>query len=165
MVFSLRRLHDDDLHAVLKIQEAAYPELAESSVAIADRLQQAPQWCWGAEQHGQLCAYLLAHPWPATAPPPWDTPLPRLPRHSTHLYIHDLALGPQARSGGLARRLINTVLQQARHARIAEVNLVAVQSSTGFWQRQGFHIMQTPATLGSTLASYGDDARLMWRRV
>lgn len=165
MHFSLRRLQEDDLSSILQIQAAAYPDLAESPAAIANRLQQAPQWCRGAERQGALCAYLLAHPWPHTAPPPWDTPLPPLPRHGTRLYIHDLALAPQARGGGVARQLVGTLLQQARHARFAEAHLVAVQASTGFWQRQGFQIMQPPTAVARTLASYGDDARLMWRRL
>lgn len=165
MAASIRRLSADDLDDILHIQAGAYPELAESAATIADRLLQAPDWCWGAELDGQLRAYLLTHPWPASTPPEWNTALPPLPAHSLRLYVHDLAIDATVRGSGLASRLIGTVLQRARHARFAEVRLVAVQKSQSFWQRQGFRIAQPHGSLTETLASYGDDARLMWRRL
>lgn len=158
----LRRLSPDDLDAVLRIQASAYPELAESPSAIADRLLQAPHWCWGAERDGQLCAYFLTHPWRKPTPPEWNRELPLLPAQSHTLYVHDLALGAVARGSGLASRLVGTVLQRARHARFTHAMLVAVQDSQRFWQRQGFTVrpIAGPAT---TLQGYGDDARLMTR--
>lgn len=165
MTAVIRRLQGDDLEAILRIQACAYPELAESPATIADRLLQAPEWCWGAEQGGQLRAYLLTHPWSNPAPPAWNSMLPILPAHSLHLYIHDLALDATARGSGMATRLVSTVLQRARHARIAEASLVAVQNSRGFWQRQGFQAAQPHGKFADTLASYGEDARVMWRHL
>ena len=136
MAASIRRLHADDLEAILQIQAAAYPELAESPAAIADRLLQAPEWCWGVEHGGKLCAY-----------------------------IHDLALASTARGSGVATRLIGAVLQRARHARFTEAQLIAVQGSQTFWQRQGFQPTQAQGKLADTLASYGADTQMMWRRL
>jgi ribosomal protein S18 acetylase RimI-like enzyme len=157
----IRRLSANDLDAVLHIQSGAYPALAESAAAIADRMLQAPDWCWGAETNGQLCAYLLTHPWPWPTPPEWNTSLPALPAHHHSLYVHDLALAAPARGTGVATRLIHTVLQRARHARFTDVRLVAVQQSQAFWQRYGFQVLRTHAELTTTLTSYGSDARLM----
>lgn len=165
MTATIRRLQGDDLEAMLRIQARAYPELAESPATLADRLLQAPDWCWGVAFGDQLCAYLLTHPWPHPLPPAWNTALPLLPAHSMRLYVHDLALDATARGSGVATRLLGTVLQRARHARFAEVSLVAVQNSRGFWQRQGFQTAHPPGKLAESLASYGDDARLMWRRL
>lgn len=166
MPFRLRHMHERDLPAVMKLQAEAYPDLAESAAAIGSRLQQAPRWCWVAEGGDDISAYLLAHPWLHTAPPEWNAALPRLPAHGTRFYIHDLALGRSARGSGLARRLIHTALENARRARFHEVHLVAVQGSVEFWQRQGFHPLQVPGEkLKASLASYGEDARLLWRRL
>ncbi|HEX6591761.1 MAG TPA: GNAT family N-acetyltransferase [Moraxellaceae bacterium] len=166
MSLSLRRLQARDLPAVMRLQAQAYPDLCESENAIASRLQQAPSWCWVAEGGDDIAAYLLSHPWRHTAPPAWNAPLPRLPAHGTRFYIHDLALGPAARGNGLARRLIQHVLQEAQRARFHEVQLVAVQGSTGFWQRLGFHVLPLQdEKLRQKLASYGDDARLMGRQL
>lgn len=165
MSLHIRRLQADDLEAVLAIQADAYPELAESPAAIADRLLQAPHWCWGAERDNTLCAYLLTHPWHRPTPPEWNRELPLLPQQSHTLYIHDLALGKTARGTGLASRLIGTVLQRGRHARFTDALLVAVQDSTRFWQRYGFEPRQPSPAFRTSLASYGDDARLMWRRL
>lgn len=161
----IRRLQADDLEAVLAIQAEAYPELAESPAAIADRLLQAPLWCWGAERDGGLCAYLLTHPWCRPTPPEWNRELPLLPQHSHTLYIHDLALGQATRGTGLAARLVGTVLQHGRHARFTDALLVAVQDSQRFWQRHGFEAREPSPSFLTSLASYGDDARLMWRRL
>lgn len=165
MTLLLRRLQADDLKAVLAIQAEAYSELAESPTAIANRLLQAPHWCWGAERDGALCAYLLTHPWHRPTPPEWNRELPLLPQQSHTLYLHDLALGQAARGSGLASRLVGTILQRGRHARFRDVLLVAVQDSQRFWQRYGFEVRPPAPTLRTTLASYGDDARLMWRRL
>jgi ribosomal protein S18 acetylase RimI-like enzyme len=161
----IRRLTADDLDGILQIQAGAYPALAESAATLADRLLQAPDWCWGAEQNGQLRAYLLTHPWPHSTPPEWNTSLPLLPAHSLHLYVHDLAIDVSARGSGLAHPLLGTVLQRARHARFADARLVAVQHSRPFWQRHGFQTVPAQSRLNDTFASYGDDARLMWRRL
>jgi GNAT superfamily N-acetyltransferase len=166
MPFRLRHMHERDLPAVMRLLAEAYPALAESAEAILSRLQQAPRWCWVAEGGDDISAYLLTHPWLHTAPPAWNAPLPRLPAHGTRFYIHDLALGRSARGSGLARQLIHHALEQARRARFHEVHLVAVQGSVAFWQRQGFHALQVPSeALRVSLASYGEDARLLWRRL
>lgn len=164
MALLLRPLQANDLEAVLDIQAASYPALAESPAAIADRLLQAPHWCWGAERDGQLCAYFLTHPWRSPMPPEWNRNLPLLPAQSHLLYVHDLAIGASVRGSGIASRLVGTVLQRARHARFTHAMLVAVQDSQRFWQRQGFSVRAhaTPG-LAVALQGYGEDARLMAR--
>ncbi len=161
----IRLMRAADLPAVLRLQAEAYQALVEGEAAIASRLRHAPQHCWVAEGHGELSAYLLAHPWGEAAPPAWNQPLTTLPRHATRFYLHDLALGAAARGSGVARRLIHTALQAARHQRFHEAQLVAVQASVGFWQRMGFDVVPVQGRLAEKLASYDPDARLMGRRL
>lgn len=165
MPFRIRRMEDRDLPAVLRLQTQAYQALVESEAVITSRLRHAPAHCWVAEAHGEAQAYLLAHPWSQATPPAWNTELRQLPAHAPRFYLHDLALGPGARGSGVARRLINSALQQARHQRFHEAMLVAVQDSVGFWQRLGFREQQPTGALAAKLASYGEDARLMWQRL
>lgn len=165
MPFNVRHLHIRDLPAVMRLQAQAYPALAESAAAIRSRAEQAASWCWVAEAGDDVCAYLLTHPWQQLQPPPWNEPLPRLPAHGTHFYIHDLALGPAARGSGLATKLISTALAQAKRSGFHEARLVAVQDSTGFWHRQGFHTLATTTAIQAVLQGYGEDARLMQREL
>lgn len=165
MPLQIRPPNDHDLPAIMRLQAEAYPELAESAVAIHSRMQRAPEWCWVAETGDDVCAYLLAHPWQQAQPPLWNKPLPRLPAHGTRFYIHDLALGTAARGSGLAKTLINTVLTQAKHAGFHEARLIAVQNSADFWQRQGFHVQALTPAMRGVLESYGTDARLMQREL
>ncbi|MFN3587096.1 MAG: GNAT family N-acetyltransferase, partial [Moraxellaceae bacterium] len=139
----------------------APPALCEDANAIGSRLEQAADWCVGAlDEAGRLGAYLLAHPWAGSAPPSWNQALPALPDARAGLYLHDLALGPAARGQGLAGRLVDALLAQARAAGCPQAHLVAVQDSVGFWSRQGFAVLAASA---SVAASYGADARLMGR--
>lgn len=166
MRFTLRRLTPDDLPSVLALQAGAYGALCESAVAMGSRLEQGGNWCLGAEDdHGRLGAYLLAHPWTGSAPPAWNQPLAGLPALASRFYLHDLALGAATRGQGLAGRLVQQALAGARRARCHEALLVAVQDSTGFWSRQGFRVLTPPPAVAAKLASYGDDARLMWQRL
>lgn len=165
MPWHIRKAQTRDLPRLLQLQREAYSTLVESEAAIASRLRLAPDWCWVVESHGEVVAYLLTHPWSHALPPAWNTPLSHLPAHATRLYIHDLALGHGARGSGVARRLVNTALQQARRAHFHEVQLVAVQSSKRFWERFGFREVAAEGLLREKLRSYGDDACLMGMRV
>jgi len=42
--------------------------------------------------------------------------------------------------------------------------LVAVNNASGFWERNGFRVMN-PEGMAAKLASYGDDARYMEREL
>lgn len=166
MRFTLRRLTPDDLPSVLALQAGAYGALCESAAAMGSRLAHGGNWCLGAEDdHGRLGAYLLAHPWHGSAPPAWNQPLSGLPALASRFYLHDLALGAATRGQGLAGRLVQQALAGARRARCHEALLVAVQDSAGFWSRQGFRVLTPPPAVAAKLASYGDDARLMWQRL
>lgn len=164
MPFSLRPLAQADLPAVLTLQASAYTDLCEDAHALGSRLERAAAWCLGAmDETGRLSAYLLAHPWAGDTPPPWNHPLPALPEARAGLYLHDLALGPAARGQGLAGRLVDALLAQARAAGCPQARLVAVQDSVGFWSRHGFAVLAASPPISASLASYGADARLMGR--
>jgi ribosomal protein S18 acetylase RimI-like enzyme len=103
-----------------------------------------------------VAGYLIAYPWPLGAIPPLNSLLGSLPEDAGALYLHDLALLPEARGGGHARAVLDLLFAHALGTPIA---LVSVNGSTGFWGGHGFVAQES-----ARLASYGPDARYMVRR-
>jgi GNAT superfamily N-acetyltransferase len=84
---------------------------------------------------GQICGYLLAHPWDDTAPP-LTAELEPVPQVTT-LWLHDLALVPEARGRGHAAQAVRRFLAWARM--FPSASLVALDPvATRFWGRFGF---------------------------
>jgi len=59
-------------------------------------------------------------------------------------------------------KVVATLAEQARSERLPSLSLIAVNGSSGFWQRQGFEAVEDQA-LAVKLRSYGDDASFMIR--
>lgn len=133
-----------DIASVLRVQSHSYlPDNIESEAVIRARLASAPDTAWVAEVNGAVCAYLVGYRSrlgkvgalgdgfePAKAP--------------DCLYLHDLAVGPQARGLGLGLgpRLVTHALSQARREGLAWAALVSVQGSRDFWRQRGFAVSQ-----------------------
>lgn len=157
----LRAMRATDIDAVLAVQAQCYrDDLIESRAALASRQRLSPDTCWVAEEDGHVHGYLFAHPWQGEQPPALDTPLPALPEHCDTLFLHDMALSKTARGQGLAPRLMEKVLQYARHSGLNCARLVAVQGADHYWKRQGF--LPYPLRPGK-LACYGQGAQGMLR--
>lgn len=134
----LRPMQVQDFPAVLQVQQHCYPpSLIESRDALASRHRLSPDTCWVAERPGQLLGYVFAHPWTAGRPPSLNRPLERLPDAVDTLFIHDLALHPDARGHGQGPRL------------------VAVQGAARYWKRFGY---QPCARDDYTRRAHGEDA-------
>ncbi|THF62353.1 GNAT family N-acetyltransferase [Pseudothauera nasutitermitis] len=150
----LRPLRVTDLDAVLRVQASAYPPgYHEEAEVFATRLALAPGACWLGEQDGRAAAYVIAHPWADEQPPALHTPLGERPPGGDRVFLHDLAVSPDARGGGLARGLFGKVADWARAQGAREIMLVALADAHGFWLRQGF--AADPAPLP---AAYGAGA-------
>ncbi len=127
-----------DIPSVVRIQSQCYlPDNIESEAVIRARLENAPDTAWVAEVNGAVCAYLVGYRSrlgqvgalgdgfePAT--------------DSDCLYLHDLAVRPQARGLGLGPLLVAHALAQAGREGLAWSALVSVQGSQAFWRQQGF---------------------------
>ena len=131
-----------DIPSVVRIQSHCYLlDNIESEAVIRARLASAPDTAWVAERDGAVCAYLVGYRSrlgqvgalgdgfePATDP--------------NCLYLHDLAVGPQARGLGLGPLLVAYALAQAVREGLAWAALVSVQGSQAFWRQQGFTAMR-----------------------
>lgn len=132
-----------DLAAVAKLQDSCYSEaLFESAKLLRQRLQQAPDSCWLIESvNTEVLAYLFSYRSRAGAVTPLAAPFCQYATPDC-LYLHDMAVSPQARGLGLASTLLQQARQYAQHRALSSLALVAVQGSVPYWQRQGFSVVE-----------------------
>lgn len=162
---AIRPLVESDLPAALAIQSAVYPPfLVEHTEALASRVSIPSHCCFAAILKGELVAYLLAHGWPKQSPPPIGAILS--PAASSEvLFIHDLAVGPQARGMGLGRQLVERAFESAVHQKLARAELIAVEAAAAYWRSLGFAETRMSSEIQAKIATYGEDARWMTRKI
>ena len=157
-----------DLDAVLDIQRACYGEgFLEGADVITRRIGSSVGLSCVAEREGRVCAYLAAY----RSHPGKLTPLhgdfeavsEPISRPDT-LYLHDLAVHPQAAGQGLALALLRHLWALGAAQGLRCSALVAVQGAQVFWQRQGYQEQAlTEPDARTRLASYGAGASYMVR--
>lgn len=170
--FLVRRMTAADLPGVLEIQAQCYHSgLLEGVEAFASRLALSPATCVVAisNDDGALAGYLFTHPWPQDSLPPLDGVL----KPSAHVgtakamtwFVHDMAVSPAGRGGGLALRLYEAALQGALEAGLRHSRLIAVQAAADWWRRLGYAPMtaKDAAAHAGKLADYGPAALIMER--
>lgn len=154
-----------DLDAVGALQQRCYGDLyLESRSAFAAKLEVTAglDCCWMAREAGEPRAYAVSLPVCEATLPALDAPRCERPARPTLLYLHDMAVAPEARSLGLGARLLAQLRQRAQALALPRMGLVAVQGSVPYWQRQGFaELTAVPAPLAAKLATFGRDARFM----
>src|SRR5690606_16872491 len=101
-------------------------------------------------------------PWGSGAAPALNCRIDAIPSDADVLYLHDLALHPDARGGGWSRPIIARLAEDARAAGWGAIALVAVNQAASFWEGHGFTGLEAP-DLAEKLAGYGPDARYMAR--
>lgn len=149
-----------DLPEVSRIGAVVHPAFPESDRVFDERFRLFPQGCHVAQgPDGAAVGYAVAHPGRLFAPPALDTLLWQLPAEANCLYVHDVALLPAARGGGLGRAIVGELTAVARRTGLHCLALTAVNGSAGWWQRRGFLRLQPePPELIDKLKSYGVDA-------
>jgi predicted N-acetyltransferase YhbS len=161
----LRPFRPTDLPAALALQASAYASaLRDAPVAFASRLDIAEGCCRVAERDGELCGYILAHPWPSGRPPAVDTVLDAPPDDADRvLYVHDLSVSSTAAGTGFGLRLVDSALDAARRIGLQRVELVAVPGAARYWQRLGFEALPMTGALAEQVCGYGHEAVYMGR--
>ncbi|WP_083749031.1 GNAT family N-acetyltransferase [Pelomonas sp. KK5] len=149
-----------DLPDVLAIQARCYDAAKHESAAVFQaKLDAAPGCSFVARRGATTLGYLVAVPALMGLPPPLhgeDCPLPPAP---DCLYLHDMAVAPEARGSGSARALVAAFLAQQRRLGFAHAALTAVNGASGYWERLGFTARDAVG-----LDSYGDGAVYMTRQ-
>lgn len=147
-----------DLDAIVALAARLFPDHPESRSVLGHRLRLSGPTARIAEgADGAALGYLLAHPWSQAVPLALDVPVRALPPRCDALYVHDLALLPEARGQGLAAAAVAHLLAEAARQALPTLTLVALPDAIGFWQRHGY-TDQGPAD-----PSYGPAARKMRR--
>lgn len=160
----VRPMQGSDLTEILRIQAASYAgDIPESPASLMAKFVASPASCFVAHNERQLVGYVFALPWQSNAPPALNAPDCQLPSEIDCLYIHDLAVDPQARGTDVARSLFASLLPLLDQYKLDRMFLTAVQYSSGFWQKQGFVPAQTSQLIDEKLRTYGTDAVYMYR--
>jgi ribosomal protein S18 acetylase RimI-like enzyme len=158
---------EGNLGAVLAVAAVVHPDFPEDVSVFAERLRLWPAGCFvltPPDHPAPLAGYVVSHPWRTGSPPALNSLLGALPDRADTYYLHDLALLPAARRSGAGAAVVDMLAQDARRCGFATMSLVAVGTSAGFWQRQGFLAVDDPS-LAEKLASYGAAARSMVRHL
>lgn len=164
--FAVSPLHRWPIAAVLAVQAKAYaPHLIERAEVLQRKVQSArpdQPLSWGvalADAPDVLCGYAIACPWQLGLVPGLDAAdLPAV-HVADCLYVHDIAIDPRHHGQGLAKRLMQQVLQQGRACGWQQAVLVAVQGAHRYWGRYGFACAEN----GPDVSSFGADAVWMQR--
>lgn len=139
LMMKVRPIRDDDWEAIVTIENAAYTELPpESMETLQSRVLLSPETCFVAvNEDNTVLGYCLAHRWVPDGAPALHEILCALPE-SKNLYLHDLAVAPDAQGTGVARLICRELLALAGQKRFLSLTLVSVQNSASFWRKFGF---------------------------
>lgn len=157
-----RKMETADLDGVVRIARLAFPDHFEDRSCFAERLELYPRGCFTLDMAGEVAGYLIAYPWTTGSAPPLNSLIHALPQDADLIYLHDLALHPEARGHGLTSPMISRLAAQVRDDGWNAIALVAVNRATSFWSRMEFEVVEDPA-MAVKLASYGAEAAYMMR--
>ena len=163
----VRSLSVRDVPSLLQLQTICYGDMfLESEEVFARRLASEYQCSLGVVQPGDtaLHAYLVGY---------WSnfgkvTPLNgefNAPAPGAQvLYLHDMSVHPHLSGQGVAKHLLERLLQMGRERGVAQACLVSVQGSQTYWERQGFSLCPVHDTQQQrNLETYGQGAVYMAR--
>lgn len=153
----IRAIKIGDWPAIATVQQQSYHDIEPEPLAVLqNKWQLSPDSCFVMELHDQVQGYCLAHPWLEGNPPALYSMLEPCLAANT-LYLHDIAVSPEARGHGFATQAFRRLVQFALQQQLPTLSLVAVQGAADYWQMLGFR----PRTIEKSLASYTDDACYM----
>jgi len=163
----IRPMQRSDLPAILSIQKMVYQScFHEDFVAFQSKYTVSGDTCFLAEYNGKAAGYVFSLPICGYDLPPLNVEIAALPTNPDRLYLHDMALLPEARGQGLAAGLLQEVIRAARKRHLEHIVLIAVQNSAAFWNSHGFESNPTATgKLQAKLVSYGPEALYMEQRI
>lgn len=160
---TIRPAQEGDVVAIVALQKRCYREVFhESEQAFLSKIKGSKGFCWIVEGQDKVLAYLMSVPAKTPYIPCLHMENYQQPEGADILYLHDMAITPQARGQGLKRRLLDKVLVHAHQVHFRQVILIAVQNSVPVWEKEGFSVVDANSLgLEKVLQSYGSDAKLM----
>ncbi|MDV6318370.1 GNAT family N-acetyltransferase [Chromohalobacter sp. HP20-39] len=160
----IRKISQADLMDISRIQRECYSEdLLESIDSYSAKLSANSDFSFIAIQNEMVVGYVVALPWVYGELLDLDGVDYSVPVDADSLCIHDIAVSREARNGGTAKYLLNSVLESAKSRGYKRLFLVAIQGASSYWKRQGFEAVQVNEELKGRLSAYGEDAEYMTR--
>jgi GNAT superfamily N-acetyltransferase len=155
-----------DIEQVMAIQHACYASaFHEPAQAFTSKLRASPLSCWVLSISAQVRGYLVCLPIEGDQLPPLHAKQWSAPARANWLYLHDMAIAPDARGAGAARQLLDLAIDFARSHQLADIGLIAVQDSQPYWSKRGFVPALPGERVSSTkLATFGPHALFMQRQ-
>ncbi|MBN8817698.1 MAG: GNAT family N-acetyltransferase [Sphingomonas sp.] len=160
-----RAMQPDDLPAVAAISDAVHGRYTEPLAVYAERHALFPSGCFVFANAEHITGYLITHPWRHEAPPPLGALIGALPSDADRLYLHDLALLPEARGTGAGAQAAQRAIAVAAAEGFGRIVLVAVAGADRFWASQGFTPVADANLAAELCASYGPEVVYMRRTV
>ena len=158
----LRPFEPTDIAACAAIEAESYPPaVVEGPGMFAKELERHPAGCWVAEDGATsaVLAYSISMParsadcplaWNAAEgqqlrPPPDDTAEEKGDREEGTMYLHDIAVGANARGAGVGALLLRRVVRSAQAAALPTITLTAVCGAASYWVQHGFAPIEPPS--------------------
>ncbi len=158
-VLSWCEVSPDHLTVIDAIGQAIHT-LYERAEILAEKIALCPEGCGVLASGGRIVGYGISHPWRVGEVPALDTFLDALPAEPDCMFIHDVAIQPEARRQGAMQRFVAQVSRVARDRALARLALVSVYGTVPFWERCGFRVAALPQP-ATSFAGYGNTARYM----
>lgn len=158
-----KAMRRDDLPAVMRIAGIVHVDYPEREEVFAERLHLFPDGCRIAFADGRAVGYGVMHPAVNRRPPALDSLLGALPADADVLYLHDIALLPEARGLRLGEAVLAYAENLARITSLATLALTSTPGARSYWLGRGFTPVDDDTYLAAKLASYGEGMAYMTR--
>ena len=156
-------MREADLQRVDEIADSIHT-LFERAEVFAEKFNLYGPGCLVLDVHGTVLGYGISHPWMLHSIPPLDAFLKCIPTGPECLYVHDVAILPEARGQFLTRALCAIYEELAKRSGITRMALVSVYGTAPLWAESGFAVVDD-LSLNEKLVSYGPTARYMIKTV
>ncbi len=153
-------LAEADIEQVQEIADQIHPTLPERSEVFAEKFRLFPQGCYKLMFGGRVAGYAVSHPWKLFSIPPLDEFLHALPEKPDCIYMHDVAVLPEARGHNAAGQFIDQISSLARQMEVGHLACVSVYGTDVLWARFGFQVIASDE-VAPKLATYGASAKYM----
>ncbi len=150
----------EDLPEVAAIADEVHLNIDEPPETYRNRLSIYPAGCRVYQTGGAVRGYLISHPWVAGKPPMLGQIVSTLPTVCDCYYLHDIALLPSVRAGGVGKEALRYCVEIAQSEGFDAIELVAVNGADTYWATLGFVCI--PYQVGQ---EYGAGSALMRLRV
>lgn len=153
-------LSPSDFQDVDRIAQAIHVDIYERTEVLFDKVSFFPQGCRKFAREGEILGYAIAHPWFINEIPQIDEFLPKRGEAPDCLFLHDVAVLPEARGSNAAGEFLALLRPLARARGLRFLACVSVYGTDRLWSRFGFTVISRPE-IDAKLASYGATAKYM----